>query len=335
MLWVSSKNTHRNMFPSLLLKCVLAVFVLLSVVVRAHFPYYDLVHFAGTIGAYAYFDYNHPIWVKIAWWGSFAQSLSSTTDQALEVCKACVGNHESPNWDCGQEINRLSTALAMNTITLAVGWNRALPWQGAIEGQDDHLARRWLNITHDNLSADYYNYMSQWISDHYNSNASFPRYTAITDPGVVKRDISEDGTVYVEIRDNVDDRQYRVGFNPSSQGSGAVKITDTTSQLGNETSAGFNKRQYTHYAPLCHGYLASDYCVNKNGFAGFYSSGDLQWELQQLFDNDEYGTWKSDYYKMYTYQQDGVTQDWQLSFKQYYVADDNAQIWYTHCDTGY
>lgn len=76
-------------------------------------------------------------------------------------------------------------------------------------------------------------------------------------------------------------------------------------RLGNTTN--LQKREnYPVYAPLCDAYMALDYCANQAQWGGVYRSGELQNMLREILTNDVDGSWISDYYKMYTYEQDGT-----------------------------
>lgn len=102
---------------------------------------------------------------------------------------------------------------------------------------------------------------------------------------------------------------------------------------GNCTSLS-KRANYPIYAPLCDAYMALDYCANQSQWGGVYKSGELDNMLEQILNNGYTGTWVGDYYKMYTYEEEDETQDWQISWRLYMASVGNSIYW-SKCDTGH
>lgn len=86
---------------------------------------------------------------------------------------------------------------------------------------------------------------------------------------------------------------------------GSVIMTEYDIPNTNNT---LTKRKYSMH-PLCTGHYGIDYCANHNKWGGIYASGELSNQINQIVQNDETA---ADYYKLYTVEQDGVSEDWQL-----------------------
>ncbi|KAG0660673.1 hypothetical protein C6P44_003013 [Monosporozyma unispora] len=300
----------------------------LTSVVSASFPYYDTIHL-GLSALYAYFEPNSPIAVKIAFWGSFVEALDCTLDKAIDVCIACEAKHEEPKWDCTRASKDLGISVVKNAISLYVGWQHAGTPNGSLEGQDTTALKK-RSIARHCMSDEGYDHscVSSWLSDHYR-DGMVTGWHEVSYP-FVKRD-NELPNIYV--KNNETGISYHLIFNPASETNGAIAM----SVVGNSNSSiGLMKRSnnYPIYAPLCDSYIALDYCANQSKWAGIYQSGELTNMLEELLQNDVNGGWKSDFYKMYTIQENGKDQDWEISWRMYLAHAGNWIHW-TQCDTGY
>lgn len=101
------------------------------------------------------------------------------------------------------------------------------------------------------------------------------------------------------------------------------------------STSGLVSRDTPYYFPLCDGHIGLDYCANKEGVTGVYASGELGSMADSLADHWGSDPDNCDFYKMYTYASNGVDQNWQLSFRTYYVSGTSDTIHWSQCDTGY
>lgn len=111
----------------------------LTSVASAAFPYYDTIHL-GLSALYVYSQPNAPF--AVVFWGSFVESLDSTLDKAIAVCKTCEAKHEEPNWDCVKASKGLTVSVVKNAISLYVGLQHAGTPNGSLEGQDTSALKK-------------------------------------------------------------------------------------------------------------------------------------------------------------------------------------------------
>lgn len=100
-----------------------------------------------------------------------------------------------------------------------------------------------------------------------------------------------------------------------------------------QNNSTLRKRTYVMY-PLCTGYHGADYCANHQQWVGIYASDELSAQIDKIVRNDETGGWVVGYHKLYTIEQDGTSEDWQLSFRFYYANAVLSTFHWTQCDTG-
>ncbi|KAK5959906.1 uncharacterized protein PWA37_002977 [Arxiozyma heterogenica] len=305
----------------------LTFFSLLVPVVSGAFPYYDIIHL-NLVALYSYFNPEKPILTNVAFWGSFIESSASTVEKAMNVCSACESDKKEPNWDCRKASLDLAKSVCLNAISLYIGWQHAGRPNGALEGADPTAMKR--DIARHCQIGDTFDKecVTSWLSDQYASNI-VDGWHEVSYTGLNKRDV-ELPNIY--LRDNATDIVYHLIFNPHSESTGAVAMTQVGIWNGN--NANLSKRaNYPVYAPLCNAYMALDYCANQSEWGGIYKSGELENMLEEILTNDVDGSWVSDYYKMYTYEQDDKTQDWQISWRMY-IASVGNNIYWSKCDTG-
>lgn len=310
------------------MKVSLLSLLYLSHVANCAFPYYDSIHLAVT-GLYAFFNPDQPIWTNVVFWGSFVESLDSTIDKAIDVCKACEANHKEPaDWDCINASKNLAVSVVKNAISLYIGWSHAGTPNGSLEGQDTTALKKRLTARHCMEDEGYdYTCVSSWLSDFYKSGNTGGWHEVSYSH--VKRDL---GLPNIYLKDNQTSTVYHLIFNPNSETNGAIAMA----VVGNsKNGTSLEKRaDYPVYAPLCDSYIALDYCANQSKWGGIYQSGELQSMLEELLENDVNGRWKSDFYKMYTVDQNGKDEDWEISWRMYLAHTGNWIHW-TQCDTGH
>ncbi|CAL9737967.1 hypothetical protein MOSE0_N00144 [Monosporozyma servazzii] len=306
---------------------ILYIALLLTPVVNAFFPHYDMIH-TSLVWLYAYFKPELPIPTKVAFWGSFLGAAHCTVKQANDVCEKCEANNKQPKWDCIGAVEDLAANVILNAFSIYVGWYSGGTPNGALEGNDIYPVKR--DITSRCRIGGVYDKecVTSWLSDHYASGVVDGWYE-VPHNGLNKRDT---GLPSLYVANNATATVYHLIFNPNTESNGALAMAPVGRYLGNSTNLK-EVADYPVYAPLCDAYMALDYCANQSQWGGIYKSGELQNMVRELLDNDEHGSWTSDYYKMYTYQQDGVSQDWQLSWRMY-VASVGKSIYWSKCDTG-
>lgn len=330
-------ENYQNMLPGSRNVDVLITMAMLAATSLAAYPFYNWVNMGVSNFLSVYYeDKNAPWQVRVTWWGSFVIASANTAKQVVSVCQECVDRHEDPPWDCVKESLTLGQQLIGDTISLVIGWNSKFPWKGSIEGGDQHTAKRELSpLSLNNTYVDG-SVVSAWLYDRMSDSAAFPNRTILdAGPILTKRGYETSGG-RVLYRDDTTGKVYDLHYNPAGTLNGRIAISEMEevepSSSGNST---LTKRDYTHYAPLCHGYMALDYCAN-DGALHFLKDGALDWQTWQLLNNDINGEWTADAYKLYTCDNDDCSsQSWQLSIKLYYAAQDVCYIYYDHCDTGH
>ncbi|CCE64516.1 hypothetical protein TPHA_0H03130 [Tetrapisispora phaffii CBS 4417] len=106
------------------------------VIEKRSFPLYNSIATAVS-GIYGYYNYDQPIWVRIAWWGSFYADdggVLDSVESVKNVCKQCVADKQDPNMDCTQAALDLSRALMKTLVLAAVGYGATHSTNGAIDG---------------------------------------------------------------------------------------------------------------------------------------------------------------------------------------------------------
>ncbi|CCF57656.1 hypothetical protein KAFR_0D00100 [Kazachstania africana CBS 2517] len=301
-------------------------FAFFTVIALAAFPYYDYIHL-GVTAIYAYFRDDKPVAVKVAWWGSFIQSSNNVIQTGIDACKICKDNHEnSASLDCARAVSNLAATLVTNLLSIYVGWHYAGTLNGSLEGGDPTALRK-RRLRHCESTNDLYDVscVTDWLFDHYSQPESGKWYPI--DNSLTKRDLTQPS---IYLKHNETSEVYHLIFNPSSGSTGTLAIAPTNI-AGNSTLA--KRQDLPVYSPLCTGYIALDFCANQSKWGGFYTSGELENELNEIFANDVNGSWKANYYKMYTCEATCDTQDWEVSFRLYYASVGQFLHW-TKCDTG-
>lgn len=97
-----------------------------SVAIDLSFPWYSSILLSAQ-GLYVYANRAPPIWVKVAWWGSFVSEDGGVLDSVkavMQVCDTCKSEHRDLHRDnCTQESLNAVKSIVQNVITLAVGWS--------------------------------------------------------------------------------------------------------------------------------------------------------------------------------------------------------------------
>lgn len=119
----------------------LFLLILISPLVKCAFPYYDFIH-TSLVSLYAYFNPDQPILTRVAFWGSFVESVASTLEKAIDTCKVCEGKKEEPNWDCAKSSVELAKSVCLNAISIYIGWQHAGTPNGALESADTTVLKR-------------------------------------------------------------------------------------------------------------------------------------------------------------------------------------------------
>ncbi|CCE61097.1 hypothetical protein TPHA_0A00120 [Tetrapisispora phaffii CBS 4417] len=301
--------------------------VLVSVLVfaDASFPSYDQIALITSSWAYAYFDSANPVLVKLAWWGAFLASDGGPIawiEQMQDTCDACKSKHEDPaNTDCRKGIYALVKGAIKNVVTGALGWHSGLGPNG--EFLDGYFNKRTV-LT---------------LSNHTNSLGQIHAGIAaafVENGGVlIRNDLSKlevrdndsSSDIIVQVHNNTSGFSYDAIIRPKNETCGTLLIGSSMN------SSSVSKRNPVKLYPLCEGYFATDYCANQKQWAGFYSSNELEAQINEIVQNDVTGGWQTDFLKLYTFQEDGKDQDWQLSIRMYYVQEGVNAYW-DSCDTG-
>lgn len=270
------------------------------------------------------------------WWGAFVAEEGGVLDTALQVrnaCMTCKADHKDPaGGDCAKEAVFAVKSSIMNLVTLVVGTHNNVPSNGnTVYGQ---FHRRELKpygassynsttnqVTHYSTDSQLYNSVLAW-----SDVMAFENVHHIPNN---KRDaIASEKVRYFDAGTGTWVTLINKSHNESC---GTLVLSEFAHDNGNSTR--LEKKNYSLY-PMCSGYIGIDYCANKSQWGGIYASGELASQIDDMISNDIWGTWTSDYYKLYTVEQDGSTEDWQLSFKMYYSENSLDTFRWTHCDTG-
>lgn len=108
----------------------------------------------------------------------------------------------------------------------------------------------------------------------------------------------------------------------------------TTVGLLNNTISLGKRDDYPMFSPLCDTYIVLDYCANQEQWGGIFESGELESMIDKILTNGISCSWGSEFYKMYTYEEDGSTKDWQISWRMY-LTSVGSSIYWSQCNTGH
>lgn len=244
---------------------------------------------------------------------------------------SCKTNHKDPlGGDCTIDTINAIKSVFMNAVTLIVGWYAPGAVNGVmIDGQhkrsidQEECEASFLSNINSAQSfingSPFFNSISSWA-------AIFP-CSNITGKTLLKR-----GTPPVDQMRYFDETTNAwVTLNHVQKNASCGSLPMSKYSMSN-INITLQKREYSLY-PLCSGYYGVDYCANHNKWGGICASGELANQIDQIVKNDITSSWMADYYKLYTYEQDGSTEDWQLSFRVYYADAPLSTFHWTKCDT--
>ena len=117
------------------------------------FPFYDFLHTVAPIYLRAQFNGNPNVqyWTKIAWWASFVAGDGGLVDNVnvgIDACQSCIANHQSPNFNCRNDIVSLVKMSITNVTKGVVGWMSGYGANG-VDGNGSPVKRQLSNRSGD------------------------------------------------------------------------------------------------------------------------------------------------------------------------------------------